>query len=275
MATAFAPSAVDEYREEADRFLAALDEAFYLHFAGHAPELELEPIYERHSDLTRLDACRDLEASVQEGTATLELWRFACEGYLGNLTRESAETIARLESTLEAEVDGETVGFRMLRAAIANEPDRERRFRLERARTELVEEHLNPVYADALARLHKAATELGAPNYCELYERFDFRLAELGERCEELLASTEDLYVRSFGKLFEKRLGIRLEEATRPDLIRLFRAAEWDDGFPARCSTSGSTWPSSRTSSSTSSPARTRRRGRSARRSRCRAGSSL
>jgi hypothetical protein len=31
---ATAPAALDAYREEADRFIAALDEEYYLHFAG-------------------------------------------------------------------------------------------------------------------------------------------------------------------------------------------------------------------------------------------------
>jgi hypothetical protein len=226
-------STVDTYRDEADRFLASLEEEYYLHFAGHKDELDLEPLYERHAGLTTLDACRELEAAVETGTATRELWRFACEGYLGNLTREDTETLAELEATLEAEVDGEQIGFRSLRPAIANEPDRERRLRLERARVALVEERLNPIYARSLAALHEGAAALGAPSYRELYERFDFRLAELGAACEELLDSTEELYVAAFDGLFRTRLGIPLDEATRPDLLHLLRATGWDAAFPA------------------------------------------
>ena len=77
-----------------------------------------------------------------------ELWRFASEGYLGELTREQAEKTAELEATLEAEVDGETIPFRMLRPAMANEPDRDKRERIDKARVELTEEHLNPLHAE-------------------------------------------------------------------------------------------------------------------------------
>ena len=38
---ATAPAALDAYREEADRFIAALDEEYYLHFAGLKEEFEL------------------------------------------------------------------------------------------------------------------------------------------------------------------------------------------------------------------------------------------
>ena len=122
---ATAPAALDAYREEADRFIAALDEEYYLHFAGLKEDFELSPIYERYSDLATLDACRRIgEAAGAGERGGVELWRFACEGYMGDLTREAMEEIAKLEATLTADVDGEEIGFRLLRPALANEPDR-------------------------------------------------------------------------------------------------------------------------------------------------------
>ncbi len=224
---------VEAYRDEADRFIAALDGEVYLHFAGHKEALELEPIYERHADLTTLDACRRLEQAAAEGLCGVELWRFACEGYIGDAGRADEEELAGLEASLEATVDGETIPFRLLRMATSNEPDRERRWRLERARVELVEERLNPIYMRATERLRANAVELGAETYRALYERLGFPLAELGEECRRLLAETEDLYVASAEKLFRTRLGIGLDDATRPDLLRLLRATDWDTGFPA------------------------------------------
>ena len=75
---------LDAFRDDADRFIAELDEERYLHYAGHKETLEIEPIYERHEELTRLETAQRLEG------APVELWRFACEGYLGSLTREHA-----------------------------------------------------------------------------------------------------------------------------------------------------------------------------------------
>ena len=225
---------MDAYREEADRFCAALDQELYLHFAGHKEELELAPVYERFADVTSLDACRRLgEVAAAEDGGARELWRFACEGYLGDLTRDQADRIATVEATLDATVDGETIPFRLLRPATANEPDRERRARLERARVELHEEELNPLYAEVLERTRAGARTLGAESYRQLYERFGIPLAELGADCERLLAETEDLYVAVADRLFRSRLGLSLDEATRPDVLRLLRATEWDDGFPA------------------------------------------
>ena len=59
--------------------------------------------------------------------APAELWRFACEGFLGNLTREHQARMAKVEAELEATVDGETHPYRMLRVVMSNEPDRDKR----------------------------------------------------------------------------------------------------------------------------------------------------
>src|SRR5881396_3324406 len=92
-----APSSreLDAFREQADRFIAELDEEYYLHYAGHKESFDLSPIYERHSNLTAPDVVRSIGLSVNGGSRVRELWRFACEGYFGELTREHAEKLAR------------------------------------------------------------------------------------------------------------------------------------------------------------------------------------
>ena len=218
---------LDAFRDEADRFIAEIDEEYYLHYAGLKESLEIEPIYERHAELTKLETARRLEG------APTELWRFACEGFLGNLTRSHQERLAQIESDLEAVVDGERIPFRMLRPVIANEPDRDRRQRLEETRLRLTDEELNPVYLDA-ARIDREAVQgLGAPNYYELYQRFGFRLDDLAEQCTEVLDATERLWEETGDRLFRERIGVGLADARAWDVQRLFRAPEWDQAFPS------------------------------------------
>jgi oligoendopeptidase F len=218
--------AIDAFRDRADRFIADLDEEFYLHYAGLKETLDVEEVYERYEELTRLDTARQMEG------APAELWRFACEGFLGNLTREHQAKVARVEAELEATVDGQTIPYRMLRVAMSNEPDRDKRQRLEETRVRLLDENLNPVYLDAAEIDRRAVTELGAPNYYELYKRFGFRLDELADECRELLDETEKLWEREGDKLFRSRLGLPLDEARAWDVVRLFRAPELDESYP-------------------------------------------
>ncbi|MGH3002197.1 MAG: hypothetical protein ACRDM1_05975 [Gaiellaceae bacterium] len=218
---------VDAFRERADRFIADLDEEYYLHYAGLKDTLDVEQIYDRYDDLTRLAT-----ADQMKGGPT-ELWRFACEGFLGNLTRSHQERLAHAETELEATVDGRTVPYRMLRVAMSNEADRSARRNLEEARVRLLDEQLNPIYLDAAQIDREAVGRLGAPNYYELYKSFGFRLDELGEECRELLDETEKLWEREGDRLFRSRLGIGLTDARPWDVVRLFRAPELDEFYPS------------------------------------------
>jgi hypothetical protein len=226
-------AALEDYRERADRFEAEMLEEYYLHFAGRKDELDIEEIYERYADLTILDTAVALGERVDDDRGIRELWQFACAGYLGNLTKSQEARVSELEATTEATVEGQTVPYRMLRPAIANEPDRARRQALEEARCELEEEHLNPVHQEAFAILRDSLPALGSPDYVDLHRRFGLRLDDLADQCRRLLDDTERLYEDSLDRLFRTRVGISLSEAERWDTARLVRAVEWDPVFPA------------------------------------------
>jgi hypothetical protein len=227
-------ASLDAFRDRADRFIAKQDEELYLHYSGQKERLELEPIYEEFADLTSLEQAQAVAAAVDGDRGARELWRFACEGYIGNLTRSLAERIAELEATLETTVDGETVPFRMLRPALANEPDRDRRRRLDAALAGLMDEQLNPVYLEAVQVTQDAARALGAASYRDLYvERFGWPLEELASHCRSFLESTERLWEEQADRLFRDRLGLGLAEAKRWDVLRFFKGMKWEQRFPA------------------------------------------
>jgi oligoendopeptidase F len=219
-------SELDRFRDQADGFIRDLDQEYYLHFAGLKETLDVEEIYERYEELTKLETAQKLKG------APTELWRFACEGFLGNLTREHQARVAKAEAELEATVDGETIPYRMLRVAMSNEPDRDKRERLEEARLRLLDEHLNPIYLEAVQIDQEAVRRLDEPNYYELYKHFGFRLDEVAAECQEVLDDTERLWEREGDKLFRSRLGIGLDEAKPWDVVRLFRAPDLDKLYP-------------------------------------------
>jgi hypothetical protein len=232
MAAVPTPRELDDYREQADRFIAAIDEEYYLHYAGHKDSLDLVPIYDRFGELTTLEQAKRVGSVVDGDRRVRELWRFACQGYLGNLTRDYDERSANLEAELSATVDGEEIPYRMLRPTIANEADRDKRKRLEQSRNALREEHLLPLELEAVQVVTDAVHELGAPDYVELHRRFGFRLDEMGEQCRAFLDATERTWEEAGDKLFRERVGIGLAEAQRYDVARVFRAPERDPSFP-------------------------------------------
>jgi hypothetical protein len=226
---------LDAYREDADRFMAELDEEFYLHYAGLKETFDLAPIYERHAGLTELGQVKSIGLAVNGGSRVRELWRFACEGYFGDLTRDHAERLAELEAELEIELDGERIPFRMVRPTIANEPDRNKRRELDARSNEILDEQMNPLHLEAAQIVQRGARELDFASYLELYRRAlpSSALDDLAEQCHALLDSTERLYETNADKLLRSRVGVSLDEAERYDVPRLFRAPEWDSMFAA------------------------------------------
>ena len=225
---------LEAIRDEADEFLGALDAEYYEHYAGLKEAFELTPIYERHAALAELDTALRLGATVDGDARRRELWRFACDGYLGNLTREQTERIAEREAQLTATVDGEEVGFRMLGPRIANEPDRDVRRRLADARAELREEHLNLLHLETWRETHAGARRLGGDSYLALHrDGFGMELDRLADGCRALLEETERLWEDTADPLFRARAGVSLADAERSDVPRVIRASEWDPQFPS------------------------------------------
>jgi hypothetical protein len=223
---------IDALSADADRFIAELDEESYLHYAGLKETLEIAPIYERHEHLTRLDTALALGASVDGNRRRRELWKFACAGYLGNFVSEEAERIAELEATLTATVDGEEIPYRMLKPRLMNEDDRDVRERVEAARNELTEEHLNALELQAAQVVQRETRRLGAESYADLHRSFGMPLDDLADQCRRLLADTEDLWEKTGDRFFRTRLGVGLGEVTRWDVGRAWRGVEWDSAFP-------------------------------------------
>jgi hypothetical protein len=233
MAKPLGQGEIEALSAEADRFLAELDEETYLHFAGLKETYELAPIYERHERLTKLETALALGSSVDGDRRRRELWKFACEGYLGNFVSEEEERVAELEATLTAPVDGEEIPYRMLKPRLMNEEDRGLRARIEAVRNELTEEHLNALELQAAQVVRRETKRLGAATYADLYRSFGFPLDDLAEQCRRLLAETEGLWAEAGERFFRSRLGLGLDEIARWDVGRAWRGADWDAAFPS------------------------------------------
>src|SRR5215218_9202798 len=179
MPTASSEHELDRYRARVDRFVADLDQEYYDHFAGLKSDLDLESIYREYEDITTLEQAQSIGAAVDGSFRSTELWRFACEGYLGSLTRTYEQDAATTEAKLTVTVDGGELPFRMLRPTIANTADRSKREQLERLRNELTEEHLSPILLASHETTHAAARDLGASINRALYtEKFGYRLVD-------------------------------------------------------------------------------------------------
>ena len=232
------PWDLDEYRQEAEVFLEEIDREYYLQGAGHKPDLAVEPIYRRHEGLfareafQRIGEARGLARDEDEARLRY-LHQFALDGHLGAETRELEARTAELEASLEIEVGGETIPYRMAPVVQANEADAERRAQIDAARNAVLDERLNPLYLEGLERSHAACRELGWPSYLDAYSHVrQLDLRALARRLEEFASVTEAGYGDIVNPELERTVGRRLGELRRSDLVRFFRASHLDELFP-------------------------------------------
>jgi hypothetical protein len=230
---------LDEYRRRAERFSEELSREYYLHLAGHKPELEIEPIYTEYADLFAqedVERLRELAgaATGDEGRRLRYLLQFAFDGLLGLETRAESEELAGLEASLEVDPGDGPVPYRAVPIEQANEPGAERRAALEEARNALLDERLNPFHRTALERAHELCRALGWPSYAAAYaELRAIDLEALARQCAAFLQATDDVYAAVADPRLDRAGLPPLGELRRSDLPRFFRAVDLDPAFPA------------------------------------------
>ena len=199
---------LDGYRAGADRFIAELDEEYYLHYAGLKPEFELRPIYERHADLTDLATVRRVGEAV-DGAKNRELFPLRLRG----LPRR-AHARARGEDRRargDARDAARRRGGRLPDAAADDrEHGRPRHARAARGGPERADRGApEPALPRCRRTTQRAIPELGAPTYFHLYrDRFQYDLEGLAAQCRAFLDSTERLYEDSMDRVLRERVGI-------------------------------------------------------------------
>ena len=231
---------LDTYAAEAEQFIGEMDREYYLHFAGHKPEFEIEPIYEQHARLFErgvVDELRERLESAAPGDETRRgryLLELAVGGLLGNETKAEETELAEREAALEVEVDGERIPYRQSAVVQANEPDPERRAEIEAARQEALERELNPLHRRELERSHELARELGWPSYRAMYEELkQIDIGALEQQTAAFLRDTGGRYRESVEPHIRAQVGVGFDELRRSDLPHFFRAAGFDDLFPS------------------------------------------
>jgi hypothetical protein len=217
------------YRTDAEAFLGELDREYYLHFSGQQDEYGIEAVYERHPGLFTREAVESLR---EDGCRAL--LEFAVQGLIGRETKAEAAELARREAALEIEVDGGRLPYREASVRQANEPDPERRGRIDLARNEALDEHLNPLLVELFERGRSLVAELGWPStltMCEELSGIDVRA--LGRQAALLLETTDDRYEPLVAPRLEEQLGFGFERLRRADLTAFFRAPGLDRWFAA------------------------------------------
>jgi hypothetical protein len=223
---------LDAYRAQAESFYSEFGRAEYRHFAGHDAEFPLERIYASHAALFERDAV--LALGELAGAATPEtdehrrarnLWDFALEGHIGQLTKRAEEELARRELAITLELPGEAeaIGYRESAVVQANEPDADRRARIEAARHRATADELGDLYREVIETQHATAGDLGFASYRELCEATKgIDLAALHLQTTAFQAATDGRLAEVLDPELRRSLGFGLDALRRSDIPRLF-----------------------------------------------------
>jgi hypothetical protein len=230
-------------RRDGEAFMEALSREQHLALAGHKPNADLRPIYDRFGhvlgpaalDLTR-DAFRTTAANTEDWRSARALLDWEVESYASRQLVELDERLIEWEATAVIRLaDGREVPYQRAAVDIATETDRDERLVLDEARAALVERELAPLRAERLQRERDLIESLEiAPDYIASFEALSgIDLRALAGECERFLRETESMWADVHGDAVRRRLGIKPGEATRADALALMRAPRFDPYFPA------------------------------------------
>jgi len=230
-------------RDDGERFNEAIAREQHLALAGHKPNAELRPIYERFAHVlgpAALELTRDAFRSASDGS---DEWRSAralldwqVESHASRTLAELDERIIAWEANAVVQLaDGRQVSYQRVPVDLATLPNRNERLALDEARATLVDRELAPMRAERLQRERDVIESLDiAPGYIATFEALSgIDLRALAAECEQFLRDTDAMWVDVHGEAVRKQLGILPGEATRADALALLRATRFDPYFPA------------------------------------------
>jgi hypothetical protein len=234
---------LESLREGGEAFIEEISREFYLAHSGQKANAELQPIYAKHAEVVSEDALAlTLEAfkGSTEGTdehrsaRTLLDWQ--AETQTGRELAPLDEREIGWESSAVVRVpDGREIKFEAMSIEIANNPDANDRHLLEAARAKLVGAELAPIRRERFQREKDITERLDlAPSYNAAFEALTgISLTKLRDECAQFLRDTQSLWNDVTPEFTKRVLGMKASEVTRADALALFRAREFDAGFPA------------------------------------------
>lgn len=221
------------YRNDYNAMQQDLAAAEYEYLSGSQP-LDLKPVYGRYCDLWRLSTIEELKAARAEGfehnrAAVDRLWSAAHETRILHAAHELDTALEQARTNFEEQPHS----LAQLRAKLASEPIRDRRFRIYSAYAELIASR-NDLRRERVELLKELARKAGYGSPLELYSevrRTDYH--SLDAQTQRFLAHTERAYaIAREARL--RRLGVSPLDAHRADSLYFLAITQFDELYPSR-----------------------------------------
>ena len=235
---------IEQLRADGARFMEEISREYYLAASGLKEQAELQPIYARYRHIMNADSLAMVLERFKGAKAGSEDHRSARLLLEWQAESQSARELAPLDeremawetSAMIGLADGSKLEYERAAIEIANGTDRPKRMAIEAGRAALVEAELAPMKGEHLERERDITERLDlAADYNTGWSLLSgVPLLELRDQCAQFLTDTADMWRECFRDFVPRVLGIAPGDATRADALALFRAREFDGGFPAR-----------------------------------------
>lgn len=229
-------------RAEGQAFMEAISRETYLAYAGLKKTAELQPIYRKYDRVLGAEALNLALEAFRAASDGSDDKRSAQSLLEWEIESQAAKPLAALDereiewenSAVIRSPDGRVIQYQAAPIEIANTRDRALRLAIDAERTKLVKKEHAPLRLERLQREKEYIESLGvAKDYNASFEAVtNISLADLAASCEQFLRDTEAMWDDTLGQVLKSSLGIRPSAAKRSDALALFRASEYDDGFP-------------------------------------------
>lgn len=224
--------------QKTEEFIKERNEELYQSRAGLKEESRLSDVYTKYANLFTEETLEILKADLKKSEGDDQkrlnvLYEYFITTFQAQEIKDLTDKILTLEAKAVIKLpQEEEVPFRMAEVKMANEQNRDRRALIYKGQGEVIRE-FNPILEESWDRIYEQASRLGFSNYVDQFQKLSgINLKDLDNRLQKFLSETEELYVDVLSWALNKKLGLKLREAQKSDLLYLFRFHEYDGFFP-------------------------------------------
>lgn len=234
---------IDRLRRDGQAMMEELSRESYLAHSGLKATVELQPIYARYADVIGEDAFRfaaESYAAVKPGTdehrSARVMLEWELEGQVSRALAPLEEREVAWENTAMLRLpEGREMQYQAAPIEIGNSKIRAERIAIDEARAKIAGSEHAPMRLEYFQREKEVVESMGvAPSYNESFEAVTgISLSKLAAQCTAFLRETEAMWDETLRYYLKTKMGLKRGEAMRADALALFRASEFDEGFPA------------------------------------------
>ena len=211
---------------------------YYNAFSGQQDDLNIVAILDRYPELYTKETYEYVMglgegavADEREGRFLRQVFTF---NYFTNRLKEYSEKLANEESRALVEVDGEQIPYRAAPVVLANEPDYDKRGRIDEAYMAKLDS-LNPLREEADRISREIVSELGYESVIDMMQQLaGMRIYPMRDLLRTFIDGTEDIYDERLGRYCGETPGLDRSRMRHADIGFLMRAGNYDELFPPK-----------------------------------------